>query len=561
MRTVGTILMTEARSRGYIWFRIFLVAGAVLSITLLVQSVRGFRMVSNRMIVEELLERANQEAVFLGFHVNQAAVRTPEDLAVVLNEVVRDDARVAWIRVRSMEGGVIAQSDNAEGEPVEPHPPQPGESPNRAYEVRESSSGPVLVTLRNFSRRGGFSRSGDGRSELPGVFSSASPPAGQSNTAPSAATSSGFPPTRQGDAASPAVTSSVPPSAGQGETTREAGERPQRTPGGRGGAPGLRVNLAEIALYWNSADTPFVGVLRRNLIIQVSAAIALLVSMSFLGFRWRGYVRGKQLEQQLELARTVQEGLLPSGEPESGSLDVAALCDPAYQVGGDFYDVFTTEDGRIAMLLGDVSGKGLPAALLMGLLHGAVRSSQWAAGVEAHEDASRRLNDLLCLRTSVERFASLFWCYYHPSEGTLRYVNAGHLPAFVINENGGSMPRLVRLEEGGPVLGVIPDASYRQGSVDFRAGDLFVLYSDGVVEATNAAEEEFGEDRLADLLLRHARRPVAEIRDEILRAVRTFVGREQIQDDLTLLVVRAGVEASPSGRLAAEEGVPELIRA
>jgi len=320
--------------------------------------------------------------------------------------------------------------------------------------------------------------------------------------------------------------------------------------------------MVETALYWDSADNEFIGELRRNLIIQVSAAIALLVAMAFLGLRFPAYLHGKQLEQQLALARSVQQTLLPSASPDCGRLDVAARCDPAWQVGGDFYDVFLTEQDRVAMLLGDVSGKGLPASLLMGLVQGAVRSSPWAGGSPAHEAATRQLNDLLYMRTSVERFASLFWCYYDPHEKSLRYINAGHLPPIaLVGGNGKREPRLERLEHGGgPVLGVIPGATYQQGSVEFGAGDILVLYSDGVVEATNAADEEFTEERLSRLIVANRKKPATEIRDEILRQVRLFVGGEQVQDDLTLLVVRAGAEVPGAGSLELEAEVSALVR-
>ncbi len=263
-------------------------------------------------------------------------------------------------------------------------------------------------------------------------------------------------------------------------------------------------------------------------------------------------------QQHLDLARSVQQNLLPDGCPTCGDLDFAAVCDPAYQVGGDFYDIFTVEGDRVALLLGDVSGKGLPAALVMGLMHGAVRSSYWTGDGDGHEEASRRLNQLMYMRTSVERFASMFWCYYEPEQQKLSYVNAGHLAPFVATKNGDGLPNLHRLEEGGPVLGVIPVADYRQGTVDFQAGDLLVLYSDGVVEAANAEDEEFGEERMGAIIQANHSRSAAEIRDEILRQVRLFLGGEQLQDDLTLLVVRAGREVEPSSRAEERDRVPAL---
>jgi sigma-B regulation protein RsbU (phosphoserine phosphatase) len=260
--------------------------------------------------------------------------------------------------------------------------------------------------------------------------------------------------------------------------------------------------------------------------------------MVLLWLRFPNYVRGKQLEQQTELARQVQTDLLPPPNLSFENLDFAAECVPAWQVGGDFYDVFTTPEGRIAIVLGDVSGKGLPASVVAGLLLGAIRSSPWPQGSAAHEAASAQLSELLRTRTAVERFASLFWCYYEPDSRELRYVNAGHLPPMVVGRNSHGAVEVRRLEDGGPVLGVLPDPVYRQGSAAITDGSLLVLYSDGVVEATNASDEQFGEERLRSILSQNADRPSAEIRDQILDQVQRFLGKQRAQDDLTLVVAR-----------------------
>jgi sigma-B regulation protein RsbU (phosphoserine phosphatase) len=305
---------------------------------------------------------------------------------------------------------------------------------------------------------------------------------------------------------------------------------------GKGGPFGANARLLEVALYVN-VRTGAYWPLRRDLIIGCSAAVALLGSMTLMGFRFRDYVRAKQIEQQLELARQVQRDLLPSATPPLADLDCAAECVPAWQVGGDFYDVFTTQDSGFAFVLGDVSGKGLPAALLMGLLHGAVRSSSWVSGASEHEDSSKRLNELLFTRTSKERFASLVWCFLNRDTSTLRYVNAGHLPPLLVTANGRE-PSIQRLEEGGPVLGLIPTAQYHHGSTQCRPGDLLVLYSDGVVEAVNQGDQEFGQERLEALLKRSFRHSPSEVVQEILANVRKFLNGAEPQDDLTLLVVR-----------------------
>jgi sigma-B regulation protein RsbU (phosphoserine phosphatase) len=258
--------------------------------------------------------------------------------------------------------------------------------------------------------------------------------------------------------------------------------------------------------------------------------------MLLLWLRFPHYVRGKQLEQQTELARKVQTDLLPPPDLSLPNLDFAAECVPAWQVGGDFYDVFTTRDGRIALALGDVSGKGLPASVVAGLLLGAIRSSDWLTGASRHEAASAQLNELLRSRTSAERFASLFWCYYDPATRLLSYVNAGHLPPMITSRNRNGSTEVRRLEEGGPVLGLIPEVGYQQGSAALSDGGLIVLYSDGVVEAENSSKEQYGEERLQAVMAANAHRPSKEIRDEILKDVQRFLGKERAQDDLTLVV-------------------------
>jgi hypothetical protein len=293
----------------------------------------------------------------------------------------------------------------------------------------------------------------------------------------------------------------------------------------------------EIAQYRDSASTAY-GRLRRDLAVSSLAALGLVGSMIVLWLRFPHYVRGKQLERQTELARLVQKDLLPSSDVVLAPLDFAAECAPAQQVGGDFYDAFPDDHGRIALVLGDVSGKGLPASVVVGLLLGAVRASGWMSGGAEHESASRRLNELLRTRTSLERFASLFWCYYDGAAQTLHYVNAGHLPPMLVRRIDGGELEIRRLTEGGPVLGLLSNADYRQGHAEVRPGDLLILYSDGVVEAENASGEQFDEARLLAVLKENRDRTAAEIRDGILERVRTFLDKGQPQDDLTLVVVR-----------------------
>jgi hypothetical protein len=315
-------------------------------------------------------------------------------------------------------------------------------------------------------------------------------------------------------------------------------------------APAARAprQFIEIALYRDSTSATF-GRLGANLMVSASAALGLVAAMAFLWVRLPHYVLGRQLERQTELARQVQRDLLPAANVSFESLDFAAACVPAQQVGGDFYDVFADSRGYIAMVLGDVSGKGLPASVVVGLLLGAVRASRWMAGAVEHEASSKRLSELLRTRTSLERFASLFWCYYDPEPQRVRYVNAGHLPPMLVTRNNAGELAVQRLTEGGPVLGLLEAAGYRQGEATVRPGDLLVLYSDGVVEAENAAGEQFNEDRLLAVIRENMGRPAAAVRDSILDQVKAFLDEGPAQDDLTVVVAMIREQpARPGGR-------------
>jgi hypothetical protein len=295
------------------------------------------------------------------------------------------------------------------------------------------------------------------------------------------------------------------------------------------------LGLIEMAMSVDSANTVF-WPLRRNLIIDCSAALALLVALVVIGVRFNSYVQGKQLEQQLAMARQVQQDLLPSPNQHVPGVRLAAECVPALGVGGDFYDVFPV-NGGVAAVLGDVSGKGLPAALLMGVLHGAVRSASWAGSARQHAESTEKLNQLLCERTSGSRFASMFWSYYDAEAQRLHYINAGHCPPLLVRTSEGSL-EVRQLDEGGPVLGLLADARYRQVEQSLEPGDLLILYSDGIVEAANADGEEFGDERLREAVEQCPSLTPDCIRDEIVQAVRSFIGRVPPHDDLTILAVQ-----------------------
>ena len=227
----------------------------------------------------------------------------------------------------------------------------------------------------------------------------------------------------------------------------------------------------------------------------------------------------------------MQRDLQPKPHSISNDIVFAASAVSAGEVGGDFYDVFEASPGKTAIVLGDVSGKGVSAALLVSVLQGAIRSST----PSQHEFACERINQMLCELTAHARFATLFWGVFDAATGTLRYVNAGHEPPMLIRRG---QDRVERLDCGGPVLGLLPEARYSAGSLKIDASDTLLVYSDGIKEAANANEEEFGEDRLKEMISRAAETTPEELCDQIMSRVSAFARTGPSPDDRTLMVTR-----------------------
>jgi serine phosphatase RsbU (regulator of sigma subunit) len=293
----------------------------------------------------------------------------------------------------------------------------------------------------------------------------------------------------------------------------------------------------EIAIYLDSVAAPF-GPLRFRVLTGVMAALALVIAMIVIGLRFRSYLRGEQLQQQADVARAVQLDLMPPMESIPEDLEFAGACIPAWQVGGDFYDVFSDQNGRIGLMLTDVAGKGLPAALLSSLIQGALRATSWSSDALLQAGAAEQLNDFLCARTAPELFASMVCCYYEPETSILRYVNAGHLPPMLVHRERDGSFSIQRLEDGGPVLGLLPGAFYLQGEVNVDPGDLLVMFSDGVTEAENISGEDFGEARLLSAINNNWHADPRDLCDTVLCELRSFLGDLDPQDDQTLMIIR-----------------------
>jgi len=235
-------------------------------------------------------------------------------------------------------------------------------------------------------------------------------------------------------------------------------------------------------------------------------------------------------EHEIAEARAIQEGFLPKEIPQLAGYEIAAAWQSARVVGGDYFDVLPFDAEMCGLCIADVAGKGLPAALLMSNLQAAVRGL--ASPSLAPEDLCSRLNALLCRNIASDRFVTLFYAQLDGPSRQLRYVSAGHNPPFVVRRDGSHE----RLREGGVVLGVFANQKFKSDITQLQSGDRLVLYTDGVTEACNSDDEEFGEDRLLRVLQENASSPAVEIQKEILQSVADF-SRRPWQDDATLLVV------------------------
>ena len=247
----------------------------------------------------------------------------------------------------------------------------------------------------------------------------------------------------------------------------------------------------------------------------------------------------QRLQAELEIAREVQARLFPRELPQLQSLDVLGVCRPAQEVSGDFFDYVELSPTRLALAFGDVSGKGISAALVMASMHSIIRTQlsllSGASGELALATAElvARANQQLYADTAADKFSTLFVGIYDEQESALVYSNAGHLPPLLIR--GGEVRTL---EVNGLVAGAFPHARYESSRIELKAGDLFVAYTDGVTEPENAYEEEFGEQRLVEALLRHQDRPINEIIQAVMQEVVEWTGETTLQDDMTMLVAR-----------------------
>jgi len=243
-----------------------------------------------------------------------------------------------------------------------------------------------------------------------------------------------------------------------------------------------------------------------------------------------GNTRSKQQEQELAKAREIQEGLLPKKIPQVRGLEVAGAWQPASTVGGDYFDVLKFGERKIGVCIGDVVGKGISAALLMANLQASFRAL--ASEEVSPSTLVGKLNEVISNNIAPDKFVTFWYCTIDTNENRLTYASAGHWPPILFHKSGEGVP----LREGGTPLGIFPDWKYEDGGFPLVSGDRLVLYTDGLTEAMNSDEQEFGERRLLELCRSNIALSASELLAEIRKEVVSFCNGN-FQDDFTLVVV------------------------
>jgi sigma-B regulation protein RsbU (phosphoserine phosphatase) len=247
------------------------------------------------------------------------------------------------------------------------------------------------------------------------------------------------------------------------------------------------------------------------------------------------------LKNDLEIARDIQQAMLPSGIYSAPGVETIGISRPANTVGGDFYDILPLADGRLVIAVGDVAGKGSPAALLMALLLAMLRTLV----DEKLEPAEliTRLNVQVCRHAPGTRFITLFYAVYDPRSGEMTYVSAGHMPPLLLRRDG----TCERLSDGGISLGMFERSTYTTGHVIMQPDDLVAVYSDGITEAENPAEIPFDEIGLETALRASQAKPnLSVIGADVVQAVERHTAEKRFADDLTILLLRR-TAAAPAG--------------
>ncbi len=283
-----------------------------------------------------------------------------------------------------------------------------------------------------------------------------------------------------------------------------------------------------IGLYNKKREGLFSDQDKRLLSIIASESAQVIENARLLEAE-KEYLRTRE---ELRMAASIQKELLPKEIPQLDGYDMAAINIPARTVSGDYYDFLSLPDNQVAFCLGDVAGKGMPAALLTANLQATLRGQILMRHPPA--ECLTYANILLFNNTSSEKFATLFQGLIDGSSHTLVYCNAGHDPPYLLSQEGA----MRRLQTGGIVLGFLDEFSYSQSSILLKKGDVLFLFSDGVTEAMNPAEEEFSEERLEQILKNNLHKSAKELIDVVLKEIRQYMGEATQADDITIVAIK-----------------------
>jgi phosphoserine phosphatase RsbU/P len=299
--------------------------------------------------------------------------------------------------------------------------------------------------------------------------------------------------------------------------------------------PGRNRLAGVIALGPKRSEEPYTKTDRQLLQTIASQTGLALENAELLQNLTTEITQRERISREIEIAREVQERLFPQSYPHIPGVDLAGYCRPAQVVGGDYYDFFLLRDGRLALALGDISGKGISAALLMASLRASLRS---IASLQQSDLASliRHVNNLVYESSTTNRYATFFYAEYDPGTRLLTYVNAGHNPPYILRD-----AQAIPLEATGTVVGLLPDAEYAQATIPMHPGDVLLAFTDGISEAMNHEDEEWGEDRMIATSQQLLTQPdcthtAQQLLDCILAAADKFTDGAPQHDDMTLLV-------------------------
>lgn len=267
----------------------------------------------------------------------------------------------------------------------------------------------------------------------------------------------------------------------------------------------------------------------QRLLAIIAAQSAQVVENARLNEREKQLIK---MQEELKLAAKIQAELLPKTSPQVAGYDIAGRSIPAQTIGGDYFDFITIDEQRLAICLGDVSGKGLTAAMLMANVQATLRG-QSSVATSANE-CIQRANTLLFQSTSADKFVTLFYAVLDSANHQLRFCNAGHDHPFLFSD----APEPLRLKTGGIILAMLEDFPFVEETVSLAPNSLLVIASDGIAEAMNARSEQFGEPRLTAIVQDNRDRTSAEVIDAIIDAVKSHAGTAVQSDDMTLVVIK-----------------------